>query len=119
MMNVKELIPWHWGKREVPVRREDADPVGALAGLALAAAEAARAEPDLAAVARQHRVEALLEIGEGKAVGDDGPDIEAALEHHGHLVPGFVHLAAVDSFDGELVEDDQVPIDCGAAGHDA
>jgi HSP20 family protein len=30
MMNVKELIPWHWGKREVPVRREDADPVGAL-----------------------------------------------------------------------------------------
>ena len=27
------------------------------------------------------------------------------LEHDGHLVPGFVHLAAVDALDGEHVED--------------
>ena len=33
------------------------------------------------------------------------------LQHHRHLVPGLVHLAAVDAFDREHVEDDGVPVD--------
>ncbi len=45
-----------------------------------------------------------------EAVGDDGADVEAALEHDGHFIPGFVHLAAINAFDGEHGEDDGVPI---------
>ena len=40
-----------------------------------------------------------------KTVRDDGRDIEAGLEHDGHLVPGLIHLAAIDAFDREHVED--------------
>src|SRR5436190_1319041 len=68
-------------------------------------------ENHLAGLATQHRGKALLELREMKAVCDDRLDVEAALQHHGHLVPGFVHLAAVDSFDGEHVEHDFIPID--------
>ena len=52
-------------------------------------------------------------------MGDDAGDVEAALEHDGHLVPGLVHLAAVDAADGELVEDDLVPVDGDVFGRDA
>ena len=52
-------------------------------------------------------------------MGDDWRDVEAGLDERGHFVPRFVHLAPVDSFDGELVENDQVPIDRSAAGHDS
>src|SRR3712207_8849240 len=40
------------------------------------------------------------------------------LFRSGHLVPGLEHLPAVDAFDRQTVEDDQVPIDRGASGHD-
>jgi HSP20 family protein len=29
-MDLKELVPWHWGKRDVPVRRNGGDPLSAL-----------------------------------------------------------------------------------------
>lgn len=29
-MAIKDLIPWNWGKREAPMRRETADPLSAL-----------------------------------------------------------------------------------------
>ena len=40
-----------------------------------------------------------------------GLDVQAALEHDGHFVPGFVHFAAVDALDREHVEDHGVPVD--------
>ena len=54
-----------------------------------------------------HGVEALLEVLEAVAVGDHRGDVQARLEHDGHLVPGLVHLAAVDALDGDHVEDDR------------
>ena len=41
------------------------------------------------------------------------------LQHHGHLVPGLVHLPAVDALDREHVEDDRVPVDGHLALGDA
>ena len=51
----------------------------------------------LAAVARAGRLEGGLVVGEGEAVGDGRADVQARLQHHAHLVPGLVHLAAVDA----------------------
>src|SRR5208282_5196593 len=44
----------------------------------------------LARLARLHDGEALLEVPEVVVVGDDGVDVQAGLEHDGHLVPGLV-----------------------------
>src|SRR6185369_17410652 len=52
-------------------------------------------------VARHHDLEPLLELAPRVVVRDDGLDVQAALEHDVHLVPGLVHLAAVDPLDGE------------------
>ena len=38
-------------------------------------------------------------------------DIEPALQHHSHFVPGLVHLAAVDALDRQHLENDLVPLD--------
>lgn len=38
------------------------------------------------------------------AVGDDWHDIESVLDHDAHHVPGFIHLASIDAFDGQHVE---------------
>src|SRR5437773_11300942 len=46
-----------------------------------------------------------------EAMRDHGFYVQAALEHDGHLVPGLIHLAAVDAFDSQHVENDFVPID--------
>jgi hypothetical protein len=46
------------------------------------------------------------------------PQREAAQHQLGHLVPGLVHLPAVDAVDGEALEDDLVPVGAGALGHD-
>ena len=48
-----------------------------------------------------------------------GRDVEAGFQHHGHLVPGLVHFAAVDALDGEHVEDDLAPVDGDLVGGDA
>src|SRR6202162_3620658 len=76
-------------------------------------------EHDFAGVAGFHELDSFAKLAEREAVGDDRGDVEAGLDERGHLVPGFVHLAAINSFDSELIKDDQVPIDRGAAGHDA
>ena len=42
---------------------------------------------------------------------DDGFYVDTSVKEVGHLVPGLVHLAAVDAFDGDHVEDDGFPVD--------
>ena len=54
-------------------------------------------EDYLAGVAGAHGGEAVFVVAPVHAMGDDGGDVEAGLEHDGHHVPGLVHLAAVDS----------------------
>jgi hypothetical protein len=66
---------------------------------------------DFARVAGAHGIEALFVVAPVEAMGDDLRDVEAALEHDCHLVPGLVHLATINAADGQLVEDDLVPID--------
>src|SRR5574340_74207 len=51
----------------------------------------------LAGLARAHHLKSLLEFGERKMMRNHGPDVEAALQHDGHLIPGLVHFAAVDA----------------------
>lgn len=52
-------------------------------------------------------------------MGDDGGDVDAGVEEVGHLVPGLVHLAAVDAFDGDHIEDDGLPVDAELLGGNA
>src|SRR5438094_5712807 len=42
---------------------------------------------------------------------DDRAYVEAGLEQDGHLVPGFIHLTAVDPFERKHIENDFVPVD--------
>src|SRR6266566_4834839 len=63
-----------------------------------------------ARLARKHCVESLLTLRVVKAMGDDRADVQAALQHHGHLVPGFIHLAAINSFYRQHREDHRVPV---------
>src|SRR5262245_10606393 len=51
-------------------------------------------------------LERPLEVGGGEAVRDHGRDVEPGLQHHRHLVPGLVHLAAIDPLHRQHVEDD-------------
>ena len=51
-------------------------------------------------------------------MGNERSNIHAAFDERGRFVPRFVQLAAVDSFDRELIEHDRVPIDRRGAGHD-
>ena len=76
-------------------------------------------EDNLAGFAGVHDVEALLEIGVVHAVGDDGGNIETGAEHGVHLLPGGVHLTAVDALHREALPHEGVPVDAGAAGLDA
>ena len=82
-------------------------------------AHVAPVEDDFAGVAGAHGVEALFIVAPVHAMCDDLGDVETALEHDRHLVPGLVHLAPVDAADGELVEDDLVPVDRDVFGWDA
>src|SRR5438874_9689273 len=66
---------------------------------------------NLAALPGEHRGESILEPFSRVMVGDDGEEIEPALQHGDHLVPGLEHLAAVDALDLEALENDLVPID--------
>src|SRR5262245_66636459 len=76
-------------------------------------------QDDLAAVARQHHVEAFLKILPAEAMRHDRGNIEPRLQHHGHVIPRLVHLAAIDALEGEHVEDDEVPVDGDFAVGDA
>ncbi len=52
-------------------------------------------------------------------VGEHLLQRKAGQHHLGHLVPGLVHAPAVDALQGEAFEDHLVPVDAGAARHDA
>lgn len=52
-------------------------------------------------------------------MGDDGGDVETPLDHHGHLVPRFVHFPTVNPLDREHVEDHEVPVNGDRFGRDA
>jgi len=45
-----------------------------------------------------------------KSVGNDAGNIQAALKHGGHLVPGLKHLTAVNTFKKEAFEDNFGPV---------
>ena len=44
-------------------------------------------------------------------MGDYRVDVQTALQHAGHLVPGLEHLTPVDSFQDQPFEDDLVSVD--------
>ena len=48
-----------------------------------------------------------------------GRDVEPRLEHDRHLVPGLVHLAAVDAPQRQHLEDDRVDVERDLLGRDA
>jgi len=50
------------------------------------------------------------------AIGDHRPDVEPRADQDGHLVPGLVHLPAVDPTQGQLVEDDLVDVERDLGG---
>ena len=66
---------------------------------------------DLARLTAAHDVERVLIVRIGHAMRDDGTDVQAALQERGHLVPGLEHLAAVDAFDRESLQDHLIPVD--------
>src|SRR5687767_11490729 len=72
----------------------------------------------LAGLAGPHDLEALERVVDLEPVGDDRADIETALEHARHLVPGLVHLAAVDALEMEPLEDHLAPVDRDRVGED-
>src|SRR3989442_15904035 len=59
---------------------------------------------DLAAVAGAHDLKSLFEVAVAEAMRNDRPYIQPGLQQDCHLVPGFVHLPAVNAFDREHVE---------------
>src|SRR5438046_619914 len=68
-------------------------------------------EDDFAGLAAEHHVEAFLKFAVMKVVCDHWFNVEAALEHDGHFVPGLVHFASVNAFDGEHRKNNCVPVD--------
>src|SRR5208283_1706449 len=68
-------------------------------------------EDYLATLAGKHRGERCLELFGQEMVRDDRRQVESALHHVNHLVPGLKHLAAVDSLDLQTLENHLVPVD--------
>src|SRR5674476_871876 len=57
-------------------------------------------------------------LAEREPVRDRGRDVEPGLEHHRHLVPGLVHLPAVDAAERQHLEDDLIDIQRDLRGGD-
>ena len=55
----------------------------------------------------------------GQAMGDDAADVETALQHGGHLVPGLEDAPAVDALDLQALEDHVVHVERHRPGGDA
>jgi hypothetical protein len=55
-------------------------------------------QDDLAGLPRLHQFERRFEIVDAEVMRDDRLDIEPALQHAGHLVPGLEHLPTVNTF---------------------
>src|SRR5512132_142452 len=68
-------------------------------------------QDDLAALTGAHDVERLRELFGRKAMRDHRRDVEPALQHRAHAVPGLEHLAPVDPLESEAAEDHLVPGD--------
>ena len=68
---------------------------------------------NLTGVAGDHGFEALFEFGVMEVMGDHRMEIQAALNHGDHLVPGGEDLAAIDALEGQTLEDHMVPVDLG------
>ena len=58
-----------------------------------------------------HRGKALFKFGVVQTMGDHRTDIQATLQHDGHLLPRFIHFTTVDSVDREYIEHNQIPVD--------
>src|SRR5450756_2056296 len=67
-------------------------------------------ENDLARTTRPHDLERFFVAGDREMVRDDRSDVQAALDHGRHLVPGLEHLAAIDALDGQPAEDHGLPV---------
>lgn len=52
----------------------------------------------LAGLSGLHQLERLIIVADVKVMRDDWADVEAALQHAGHLVPGLEHLPSIDPF---------------------
>src|SRR5262245_25543405 len=65
---------------------------------------------DLAGLSAQHGLKPFFKFCVMESMRDDRPDVEPALQHYGHLVPGFVHLPPINAFYREHIEDDFVPV---------
>ena len=64
---------------------------------------------DLPGLPAVHSGKALLELGVVEPVGNDRREIQAALDHVGHLVP-VIHLTAIDALEGQALADDAVHV---------
>ncbi len=76
-------------------------------------------ENDFTGITGTHHFETFCKFRKVQAVRDDRADVKAALKHHRHLVPGLIHLPAVDAFDREAAEDHSVPVNRDRLGRDA
>ena len=74
---------------------------------------------NLAGVPLLHNLETFFEFRVVIPVCDHGRDIQSAFEHDRHFVPRLIHFAAVDSLDGQHIEDHEIPIDGDRFGWDA
>src|SRR4051812_24115567 len=89
-----------------------------VAAVLMAVSSRGPVEDDLARVAGAGGLERGLVIAEPEAMRDRGPDVEARLEHDAHLVPGLVHLPAVDALQGQHLEHDLVDVQADLLGGD-
>src|SRR4051794_21895526 len=64
-----------------------------------------------AGLAGAHGRESLFEISVAVTMRDHGRDVQTGMDQHRHLVPGLIHLAAVDALDGDHVEDHFGPVE--------
>src|SRR5438093_11753204 len=101
--------------RLMPVRTESDVPSANAASWrttrVIAAMLGSPVQDDLAALAGAHDLECLREVLRREAVRDHGGDVETALQHRAHAVPGLEHLAAVDPLQGQAAEDHLIPVD--------
>ena len=56
-------------------------------------------QDDLAGLPGRHQFEGVLVVIDRKSVRDDRVEVETALQHAGHFVPGFEHFPAVDALE--------------------
>src|SRR5271170_7250455 len=67
-------------------------------------------ENHLPRVPRAHRSKSVFIVPPVHPVRNDARNIQPTLKHHGHLVPGLIHLPPVDPTNRKLVEHHLVPI---------